>query len=57
MVALTGLQEFTNYIRWPDNVDIGDTFSADGFAQEINFIDLNSDVPAGRVSISHCWLQ
>ena len=21
-VALTGLQEFTNYIRWPDNVDL-----------------------------------
>ena len=51
-VALTGLQEFTNYIRWPDNVDIGATFAADGVAQEINFVDLNNASPAGRVSIS-----
>ena len=52
MVALTGLQEFTNYIRWPDNVDLGSVFSLDGFAQELNFVDLNNDVPAGRVSLS-----
>ena len=36
-VALTGLQEFTNYIRWPDNVSLGSTFAADGTEQTLQF--------------------
>ena len=43
---------FTNYIRWSTNVDLGATFSLDTFSQELNFADLNEDVPAGRVSLS-----
>ena len=49
-VPLTGLQEFTNYIRWPDNVSLGSTFAADGTEQTLNFVDLNNNSPAGRVS-------
>ena len=51
-VNLTGYQEFTNYIRWPDNVVLGAAFAADGQSQTLNFADLNEDVPAGRVSLS-----
>ena len=51
-VPLTGLQEFTNYIRWPDNVALGSTFAADGTDQTINFVDLNNNSPAGRVSLA-----
>ena len=49
---LTGLQEFTNYIRWPDNVSLGSTFAADGAEQTLNFVDLNNNSPAGRVSLA-----
>ena len=49
---LTGYQEFTNYIRWPDNVSLGSTFAADGTEQTLNFVDLNNDSPAGRVSLA-----
>ena len=51
-VPLTGLQEFTNYIRWPDNVSLGSTFAADGTEQTLNFVDLNNNSPAGRVSLA-----
>ena len=51
-VNLTGYLNFTNYIRWPDNVILGATFSATGQSQTLNFADLNEDVPAGRVSLS-----
>ena len=51
-VNLTGYLVFTNYIRWSNNVDLGSVFSLDTFSQELNFADLNEDVPAGRVSLS-----
>ena len=50
-INLTGYQEFTNYIRWSDDVNLGSTFAANGLNQVLNFADLNNNLPPGRVSL------
>ena len=51
-VDLTGVSEFTSFIRWDDNVSLGTTFAADGTEQTLTSVRLYDGSPSGQVFIS-----
>ena len=51
-VPLTGVSEFTNYIRWSDNQSLGSLFDANDAEQVLTYADLNNAGPAGQVGLS-----